>query len=71
MIIRNGQPPNKDSKNTGRNFICFLTLVFVALKIYHIVDWSWWWVFAPIWLSIAYFIVLSVILGIVLKKHHK
>jgi len=37
-----------------------LTIVFVLLKVYDKIDWSWWWVFSPLWLPI------TVILGILL-----
>jgi hypothetical protein len=25
------------------------TILFVGLKLCHIIDWSWWWIFSPIW----------------------
>ena len=28
-----------------------LTVLFVALKVTDYVDWSWWWVFSPLWIS--------------------
>lgn len=30
-----------------------LTIVFVLLKVFDKIDWSWWWVFAPMWLPLA------------------
>lgn len=30
-----------------------LTLAFFAAKIFGYITWSWWWVFAPIWLPSA------------------
>jgi hypothetical protein len=32
-------------------FISILTLIFVVGKIWGYLDWSWWWVFSPIWIS--------------------
>ena len=26
-----------------------LLVLFVALKLTHVIDWSWWWVTAPAW----------------------
>lgn len=26
-----------------------LTTLFVAFKLAHIIDWSWWWVLSPVW----------------------
>jgi len=28
-----------------------LTIVFVVLKLVGVIDWSWWWVFSPLWIS--------------------
>lgn len=41
------------------NFLTLLTIVFVIAKLTKHVDWSWWIVFAPIWIPLA--IVLVVI----------
>lgn len=30
-----------------------LTFIFVTLKLVGEITWSWWWVFAPIWIPIA------------------
>lgn len=30
--------------------IALLTMVFAGLKLSHRIDWSWWWVFSPLWL---------------------
>ena len=30
-----------------------LTVLFVALKLCGVIDWSWWWVTLPLWWSIA------------------
>lgn len=27
-----------------------ITIVFLALKLFHVIDWSWWWVVSPIWI---------------------
>lgn len=33
-----------------------LTIMFIALKLTHYIDWSWWWVFAPLWLPFAFLV---------------
>ncbi len=35
-----------------------LAIVFVVLKLCGLIDWSWWWVLAPLWISLAVFLVL-------------
>ena len=41
---------------------CFLTtLTFLVLKLCHIIDWNWWWIFAPLWLPIAVSLIVITI----------
>lgn len=28
-----------------------LLVLFIALKLTHVIAWSWWWVLAPLWLG--------------------
>ena len=37
-----------------------LALVFITLKLTDYIDWSWWWVLAPIWLPLTIALVLAV-----------
>ena len=30
-----------------------LTIIFVLAKIFDKIDWSWWWVFSPLWVPTA------------------
>jgi hypothetical protein len=43
--------------NVGNNltsiFLMCLTMVFVIAKILGYVTFSWWWVFAPLWMPVA------------------
>ncbi|MFC0456743.1 hypothetical protein ACFFGR_09335 [Arthrobacter liuii] len=34
----------------GFGFAGLLFLVFLVLKLTHVIDWSWWWVTAPLWI---------------------
>lgn len=36
--------------NKGMSFCGTLTIVFIILKLTHVIDWSWWWVLAPLWI---------------------
>lgn len=42
----------------GATFIVFLTL-----KLTHTIDWSWWWVTAPLWIPTAALLALAAIGG--------
>lgn len=41
------------------NFLELLFLLFLGLKLAGKIDWSWWWVFSPIWIPI-----ILVVLGV-------
>lgn len=42
-----------------------LLVLFVALKLLGVIDWSWWWVLAPIWIPLAVWLVVVVIIAVV------
>lgn len=33
----------------GIGFCGLLGIVFITLKLCHVIDWSWWWVTLPLW----------------------
>jgi len=37
-----------------------LFLIFMTLKLCHVIDWSWWWVTAPLWGGLALLLVIIV-----------
>ncbi|HVJ31631.1 MAG TPA: hypothetical protein VND94_00830 [Terriglobia bacterium] len=41
------------SKSGGIGFCGLLTVLFIGLKLTNYIDWSWWWVLAPIWIPLA------------------
>jgi len=52
------------SESGGIGFIGLLTVLFIGLKLGKVIDWSWWWVLSPIWISIGlglliFFIVIT------------
>ena len=55
------------SQSGGIGFVGLLTIVFITLKLCHVIDWSWWWVVAPLWIGLAIFIVALICLAIALK----
>jgi len=42
-----------------------LTIAFVVLKLIHVINWSWWWVLAPLWISLAIGIIIEFIIIII------
>lgn len=50
----------------GVSFGGLLTILFVGLKLGHVIDWSWWWVLAPLWIGVVLaFAVFAVVFLIV------
>jgi len=43
------------------NFATLLAVLFIGLKLAHIIDWPWIWVLCPLWLGLAVFLVIVVI----------
>jgi len=37
-----------------------LFIIFLILKLTKIIDWSWWWVTAPLWGSILLWVIIFV-----------
>jgi hypothetical protein len=49
------------SSSGGIGFLGLLALLFIALKLTGHIDWSWWWVLAPVWVPFALFIAFIII----------
>ena len=41
------------SSSGGVGCVGLLTIVFITLKLLDKIDWSWWWVFSPMWISVS------------------
>ena len=54
---------NKDLTTTsggGVSICTILFLIFLVLKLCNVINWSWWWVTAPLW--IPFVLVLAICL---------
>lgn len=43
-------------------FSGLLFLVFLVLKLTHVIAWSWLWVTAPLWAGLAIFAVIALVM---------
>ena len=43
----------KVTRNNGVTFADVLLVVFIVLKLCGVIDWSWWWVLSPLWISVV------------------
>ena len=54
-----------DSKSSGMGLTSVLLVVFIVLKLCGVIDWSWWWVLSPLWISTGLVILILLIFIIV------
>ena len=53
---------NNSSSSSGIGFTGLLTVLFVGLKLTHVITWSWLWVLSPIWISFLIGLAFAVII---------
>ena len=64
---------NKSSNNNttvsgGIGFSGLLTIVFIVLKLCRVINWSWIWVFSPMWISAALCVAIFIFIIMIFKK---
>ena len=52
----------------GPGFSSLLGLMFIGLKLTGHIDWSWWWVLAPLWIPGAFVLALIAVFVIAKKR---
>lgn len=64
---------SSSSSSGGIGFTGALTILFIGLKLGHVINWSWWWVLSPIWISflIVFAIILIVAIVAVIAQLNK
>ena len=51
----------KNNVSRGRiGFSDILLVVFIVLKLVGTIDWSWWWVLSPLWISVIMWLIIYV-----------
>ena len=49
----------------GVSFLGLLFIAFLVLKLTHVIDWSWWWITAPLWGGFAILAVIGLVAGLI------
>ena len=57
-----------NSTSSGIGFTGLLTIVFIVLKLCHVIEWSWLWVLAPLWISTILGLIIVIIYAIIITK---
>jgi hypothetical protein len=53
------------SSSGGLSFTGALTILFIGLKLCNVIQWSWWWVLSPIWISLSLVLfILAIVLTV-------
>lgn len=58
---------NKITIGCTSPLVVIIFLAFFLAKIYNKIDWSWWWVFSPLWIPIVIgitFVIIIILLKI-------
>ena len=51
---------NTNATNGGLGLSTVLFLIFLVLKLCNVIDWSWWWVTSPLWISSGLIVLLFI-----------
>lgn len=49
----------------GNGFFGLLFITFLVLKLTNVINWSWWWVTAPLWVPLGFVAIVFVIICVV------
>ena len=58
---------NNNTSYAGLSFLDVLLVVFIALKIAKVIDWSWWLVLLPLWIQIGLILIIIIVIYIISK----
>lgn len=59
------------ASNGGLGLCSVVGVVFVILKLIHVIDWSWVWVLSPFWIGISLILLLYLIVFIITLATHR
>jgi MFS superfamily sulfate permease-like transporter len=62
---------SSSSSSSGIGFAGLLTVAFIVLKLTGFINWSWWWVLSPVWISAIIALVVIVISVWLYNKAHR
>lgn len=63
--MANNSSNNNTTVSGGIGFSGLLTIVFIVLKLCGVINWSWIWVLAPMWIGTAIILAIALIILII------
>ena len=61
---------SSENNGSGIGFLGVLQIIFIVLKLCNILQWSWWMVFIPAYISAGLTVIL-IVLSIILSYRYK
>ncbi len=63
LLIVQQTKPNmaNQTQSGGIGFLGLLAIVFIVLKLVHVIAWSWWWVLLPVYAPLAIAVLILII----------
>lgn len=58
----------KSTTSGGVGISTVLLIVFIVLKLVGVIDWSWWWVLSPLWISVGLGLLFLIIFFLFLDR---
>lgn len=59
---------NSNSSSGGVGVTGLLQVAFIVLKLCGVIDWSWWWVMAPSWITLLLVIAAIGAVALIQRK---
>lgn len=48
--------------SSGIGIPTVVLIVFIILKLVGVINWSWWWVLSPLWISIGLWLTVAIVI---------
>ena len=58
----------KKEKQYGTDFLEHLAVLFIALKLCGVIDWSWIWVLCPLWIGGALLLIFALVVILMTRR---
>jgi hypothetical protein len=59
---------SSNNSSSGIGITGLLFVAFVVLKLTNVIDWSWWWITAPIWLPVVIVLAFLIVVDLFSKR---
>ncbi len=56
----------RNNSSGGVGIVTILWVTFLILKLTHVIDWAWVWVFSPLWIAASLGALFFIVIGIIL-----